>query len=99
MIPRARKRCQCSARQLLSSAHARGLHRAEEGSFMFMVATVKRWTLEEVHSLPEDGNKYELVRGELIVTPPPNEDHETIAARLSRVLDPYVEAQGLGFVY
>ena len=66
---------------------------------MHMVATLKQWTLEEVHSLPDDGNKYELVRGELFVTPPPNEDHETIAARLSRVLDPYVEAQGLGFVY
>jgi Uma2 family endonuclease len=64
-----------------------------------MVATLKRWTLEEVHSLPDDGNKYELVRGELFVTPPPNVEHETIAARLSRVLDRYVEAQGLGLVY
>jgi len=64
-----------------------------------MVATLKRWTLEEVHSLPDDGNKYELVRGELFVTPPPNPDHESIAARLSRVLDPYVEVQKLGFVY
>ncbi|HEY4219295.1 MAG TPA: Uma2 family endonuclease [Gemmatimonadaceae bacterium] len=64
-----------------------------------MTTLLKRWTLEEAHSLPDDGNKYELVRGELFVTPPPNEDHETIAARLSRVLDPYVAAQGLGFVY
>ena len=31
----------------------------------------KRWTLEEVHALPEDGNKYELVYGELWVTPAP----------------------------
>ena len=64
-----------------------------------MVATLKRWTLEEVHSLPDDGNKYELVRGELFVTPPPNPEHESIAARLSRLLDRYVEAEGLGFVY
>jgi Uma2 family endonuclease len=64
------------------------------------VATkVKRWTLEEVHSLPDDGNKYELVRGELFVTPAPSGEHEDILARLSRVLDAYVAASRLGFVY
>jgi Uma2 family endonuclease len=63
------------------------------------MATTKKWTLDEVHSLPDDGNKYELVRGELFVTPPPSDQHETILARLSRLLDPYVAAQGLGLVY
>ena len=66
---------------------------------MRMATIKKRWTLAEVHSLPDDGNKYELVRGELFVTPPPNDPHETIIARLARVLDPYVEAQALGYVY
>ncbi len=64
------------------------------------VATkTKVWTLEEVHSLPDDGNKYELVRGDLFVTPPPGGTHETILVRLSRILDPYVEGQELGFVF
>ena len=66
---------------------------------MHMPSTVKQWTLEEVHSLPDDGNKYELVRGELFVTPPPTDAHETVAARLSRILVPYVEENGLGLVY
>ncbi len=66
---------------------------------MHMATVTKQWTLEEVHSLPDDGNMYELVRGELFVTPPPTDPHETIAARLSRILDPYVETHGLGFVY
>jgi hypothetical protein len=35
---------------------------------MHMATATKRWTLEELHSLPDDGNKYELVRGELYVT-------------------------------
>lgn len=60
---------------------------------------VKRWTLEELHSLPDDGNKYELVRGELFVTPPPTFDHETIGARLAQILTPYVGAHRLGLVY
>jgi Uma2 family endonuclease len=64
-----------------------------------MATKLKRWTLEEVHSLPDDGNKYELVRGELFVTPAPSPNHETIASRLARVLDPYAAANGLGMVY
>ena len=66
---------------------------------MHMATELKRWTLEELHSLPDDGNKYELVRGELFVTPAPTDDHETIAARLSRVLDPFIAANGLGMLY
>jgi Uma2 family endonuclease len=66
---------------------------------MHMATAIKRWTLEELHSLPDDGNCYELIHGELFVTPPPADRHETIAARLSRILDPYVAAQGLGYVY
>ena len=59
----------------------------------------KRWTLEELYSLPDDGNKYELIHGELFVTPAPTVSHETILARLTRILDPYVEANGLGYVF
>ena len=66
---------------------------------MHMATATKRWTLEEVHSLPDDGNKYELVRGKLFVTPPPSDGHETIAARLTDILGPYVRKQGLGYVY
>ncbi len=65
---------------------------------MVMAAT-KQWTLEEVHSLPDDGNKYELVRGELFVTPPPAEEHEDIGARLAQVLSPFVTANRLGLIY
>jgi Uma2 family endonuclease len=66
---------------------------------MSVAAATKRWTLEEVHSLPDDGNKYELVRGDLFVTPPPNQEHETIASRLTDILAPHVRAHGLGLVY
>lgn len=66
---------------------------------MSVAVTTKKWTLEELHSLPDDGNKYELIRGELFVSPAPTDEHETILARLSRILDPYVAANGLGYVY
>jgi Uma2 family endonuclease len=66
---------------------------------MRMATRTKRWTLAELHRLPDDGNTYELVRGDLFVTPPPTNDHETIAARLTRILDPYVAANDLGLVF
>ena len=66
---------------------------------MSVAVIVKRWTLEELHSLPDDGNKYELIDGDLFVTPPPTDLHETIAARLTRMIDPYVAANELGLVY
>jgi len=97
----ARKNSMTQTRRgLISSAHARcRATLAEEGCAMHMATQIKRWTLEEVDSLPDDGNKYELIRGELFVTPPPTDDHETIAARLTRILDPFIAANGLGMLY
>ena len=66
---------------------------------MHMATHTKRWTLEELHRLPDDGNKYELVRGQLFVTPAPTLDHETIIARLTRIIDPFVAANDLGLVF
>src|SRR4051794_26209806 len=79
--------------------HARRSDATGEDGRMQMATATKLWTLPEVHSLPDDGNTYELVPGVLYVTPPPLDEHETIAARLARILDPYVAAQGLGLVF
>ena len=66
---------------------------------MHVAIKTKQWTLDELHSLPDDGNRYEVVRGELFVTPAPSPQHETILARLTRILDPYVAKNDLGLVY
>ena len=66
---------------------------------MHVATSTKRWTLEELHRLPDDGNKYELVRGELFVTPAPAPHHEVIVARLARILEPFVHEHDLGYVY
>ena len=59
----------------------------------------KVWTLEELHNLPDDGNRYELLHGELFVTPAPTFDHEKVIARLHRLLDQFVMKHGLGYVF
>ena len=63
-----------------------------------MATETKPWTLQELDRLPDDGNRYEVVWGELYVTPAPSNTHEMVAAELSRVLGPYVQANGLGIV-
>jgi Uma2 family endonuclease len=86
-------------RVALSSARARARALAEEDAVMAVSIKTKKWTLAELHRLPDDGNKYELVRGELFVTPPASDEHETIAAMLGEILVPYVRAHRLGHVY
>lgn len=66
---------------------------------MYMVHTAGSWTLAELDRLPQDGNKYELVNGELFVTPAPSPAHESLAITLRLLIEPYVHANGLGRVY
>jgi len=44
------------------------------------------WTGEEYDSLPEDNVRRELVDGVLVVSPYPNNDHQTLAAELTVAL-------------
>lgn len=62
---------------------------------MAMPATIRRWTKELVQSLPHDGNRYELVAGELLVTPAPAPWHEIVQSRLVVALLDYVRPLGL----
>ena len=66
---------------------------------MSMGALSKVWTLDQLHRLPDDGNKYELIHGELLVTPAPAPSHEVVLTRLHNVLFPYVMAHNLGWIF
>jgi Uma2 family endonuclease len=56
----------------------------------------RRWTREEVLALPDDGNRYELVDGELLVSPSPIPFHQRAVGRIWRLVDDYVVAHRLG---
>jgi len=51
-----------------------------------------RWTAELVRALPEDGKRYELVSGELVVTPAPAPLHQKILVALFQRLDSYLRS-------
>ncbi len=66
---------------------------------MLMAQTTCVWTLADRDRLPDDGNRYELVTGELFVTPAPSPGHEMLSTALRYLLDPYVLAHTHGRVY
>ena len=56
------------------------------------------WDYSDYARLPDDGNHYEVLDGELLVTPSPTPDHQVVMGRLFRLLDDYVTRHGLGVV-
>ena len=63
----------------------------------------RRWTAAEVRQLTADNPlltpRYELVDGELLVTPSPGAPHQRTVGALYRRLCAYLEATGIGEVY
>lgn len=51
--------------------------------------------LEDLFASPDDGNRYEVLDGALVVTPPPGTVHQTVAGRLFVILDQAARACGL----
>ncbi len=64
---------------------------------MVMPDVASHWTREQVLALPEDGKRYELVDGELLVSPSPRGRHQRAVIELFRLVDPYVRAHRLGY--
>jgi len=56
------------------------------------------YTAEMVRALPDDGNRYETVHGELLVTPAPRTWHQVVLARLFRAIDAYLQRVPVGHV-
>ncbi len=56
-------------------------------------------TYEDYCALPDDGRRYEIIEGELYVTPSPSRAHQQFAANLLVSLKPFVTARGLGEVF
>lgn len=63
---------------------------------MGMPRTAEHWTAEMVRALPDDGNRHELVSGELVVTPAPRGLHQGAVLSLIRRLDPWLQSTGTG---
>jgi Uma2 family endonuclease len=56
-------------------------------------------TYQDYAALPDDGKRYEILDGELSVTPAPGRTHQHVVLRLGAALDTHVTAHDLGEVY
>ncbi|CAA9311749.1 MAG: hypothetical protein AVDCRST_MAG68-1394 [uncultured Gemmatimonadetes bacterium] len=59
----------------------------------------QHWSYAEFERLPDDGNRYEVIAGELVVSPSPRPKHQRALVRLTSALEGFTQAHGLGEVY
>lgn len=57
--------------------------------------THTEWTADMLDLLPNDGNRYEIVDGELFVTPAPAKLHQRACGELFLLLAPYAKSIGI----
>ena len=65
---------------------------------MASAAERKHWTVADYMALPADGKRYEVIDGELFVTPVPIADHQRLVFALARRLATYLDAAPVGEV-
>jgi len=66
---------------------------------MRMPKLERGWTVDKVHGLPDDGNRYEIIDGELFVTPAPSLNHQGAALELCILLREYLQRERVGHAY
>jgi len=60
---------------------------------------IPKLTYEEFRQLPDDGKRYELIGGEVHLTPAPNTKHQFVVHNLDIALSLYVQKNKLGEVW
>src|SRR5208337_2482334 len=64
-----------------------------------MKAVQPRLTYPELRLMPDDGKRYELIDGEVFVTPSPSEKHQRVLGNLFLSLSNHTKTRNLGRVY
>jgi Uma2 family endonuclease len=60
---------------------------------------LRSWTYAEYASLPDDGNRYEVIAGELHVSPSPNYKHQLAGVRIIGTFENFTREHGIGQIY
>jgi Uma2 family endonuclease len=63
-----------------------------------MATTSRRFTFDDLELIPQEheGDRHELIDGELIVTPSPMPRHQFVSENISNVLGQFVREWNLG---
>jgi len=57
------------------------------------------WTYDDYAALPDDGRRYEIVKGVLVMTPAPSPEHQDIVGEIFSALRTHIKLAGLGRVF
>jgi Uma2 family endonuclease len=57
------------------------------------------WTYDDYAALPDDGQRYEIVNGVLLMAPAPTPRHQSITLEIAAYLRTYIKLAGLGRVF
>lgn len=63
---------------------------------MPMLALKRQWTVDDLEDLPDDGSRYEIIDGELFVTPAPSANHQEACVEIWLRLRTYLDQQRVG---
>lgn len=63
-----------------------------------MAIAARLFTVEDLETFPEDGNRYEVIEGELYVSHAPHAEHQDVVDEASFALRTWRKAGGLGWV-
>jgi len=66
---------------------------------MHMPVLKRRWSVADLEDLPDDGNRYEIIDGELFVTSAPAWRHQEAVAAIYVMLRSYLERERIGHAY
>jgi Uma2 family endonuclease len=56
-------------------------------------------TVEDLECFPDDGNRYEILQGELLVSPAPSPKHGRLSVALIVALDQFISSHGGGEIF
>lgn len=62
------------------------------------MSTTTRWTSADLERMPDDGNRYEIIDGELYMSTQPHFYHQFVCSKIASQLDRWNEESGLGEV-
>ena len=65
---------------------------------MVMPLRLPTYTVDDLDSFPDDGNRYELLNGVLLVTPQASHAHQVVVTRLMVLLANYLHPSGKAYV-
>ena len=64
-----------------------------------MTASGVRYTVRDYMAMPDDGLRYELIDGELLLMPTPTTNHQRVAFRLAFLLEWFMSTNPIGEVF